>query len=356
MKNNERQRDSGIDLLRIFAAIGVILIHIGDGRISGIDADSINHYVLIIIESIVHCCVDLFILITGFYSIYSVKRSLGKPLSLLFQVLLFQVIWYFLLVLTGRVQISLYSICDFCTPNNYFVILFIVLYFLSPYINRLMLSFTQRELNVFMTFILCLFSLYAIGVDLYSELMNKKWFGLSSFGAWGNQQGFTIINFSVLYIVGAYIKIKNVKNIISKSQAIAWFIVCLFVSSIWAEINFNLPKVGLWSAWCYHNPIMILMAVSLFIIFSNIKCRSMIINRMAPAAFMCYIFHVKILSFLPVDNILILPIYLMLPILLMLVISIFIISWILYELYTLIFARFFKQLDKIVVPYFDNIK
>ena len=125
MKQIDKQRDSGVELLRILAAIGVILIHIGDGRLSSVNANTVNHYAMILIESIAHCCVDLFILITGFYSIYSEKRSLGKPLSLLFQVVLFQVVWYILLVVTGRVNISLYSICDFCTPNNYFVTLFI---------------------------------------------------------------------------------------------------------------------------------------------------------------------------------------------------------------------------------------
>jgi len=349
----QKRRDSGVELLRIFAAIGVIFIHIGDGRLSIVGSNNLNHYAMIIAESIAHCSVDLFILITGYYSICSNKRSIGKPLSLLFQVFLFQFAWYFLLVITARVDISLYSFCKYCSPNNYFVILFIALYLISPYINRLLLSFSKMELKNFVLITGSIFSLYAIVVDLYGELMGIKWFGLSSFGAWGSQQGFNIVNFIFVYIVGAYIRIMKIPIYTSTKNAIIIFVGCIFLSSVWAEFNFFLPKNGLWSAWCYHNPLMIFMSVSLFILFSKINFSSTIVNRMAPAAFMCYIFHVKVLSLFPLNKILLYPVYIMIPLLFMLALVLFAVSWVLYELYTLLFSRIFKLLDTISIHYFD---
>lgn len=60
-------RQSGIELLRIFAAIGVVLIHIGDRTLDNLDWGSANQVIMYFIESLAHVSVDVFLIITGFF-------------------------------------------------------------------------------------------------------------------------------------------------------------------------------------------------------------------------------------------------------------------------------------------------
>lgn len=68
-----------------------------------------------------------------------------------------------------------------------------------------------------------LFSVYAIGVDLLNEIVGQEIVGLSSIGAWGSQSGFTIVNFSLLYCLGAYLRLHGFPNLLVKEENY-WYI------------------------------------------------------------------------------------------------------------------------------------
>ena len=64
--DKKRDRESNIELLRILAMIGVILLHYNNPSIGGglsfVNNGSINYWFLNIVESLFICAVDLFIL------------------------------------------------------------------------------------------------------------------------------------------------------------------------------------------------------------------------------------------------------------------------------------------------------
>lgn len=49
-----------------------------------------------------------------------------------------------------------------------------------------------------------LFLVYPMLVDLLKEISGNSFNGLSTIGAFGSQQGYTIVNFVVMYLIGAY--------------------------------------------------------------------------------------------------------------------------------------------------------
>lgn len=347
-------RHSGIELLRIVAAMGIILIHIGDGRITNVVFPFVNHVTLYLIESFAHCCVNLFILITGYFLINTDKRTVGKPLDLLVQVLLVQTAMFVVYLLTNRLDFSLHNVALYCTPNNYFVVLFIVLYLISPYLNRILRNLSRKEWKCLITITMMIFSFYATAVDFYGEILDKEWFGLSPIGAWGNQQGFNIVQFVLVYIWGAYLKIGNIVDFITKKKAILIFVISLVVCWLWAEINNYTSVQGLRSAWCYHNPFIIIMAVSLFVCFSKFTFSNRIVNSLAKAAFMSYILHTKVIMLFKWDEYLQFNVISMLAIITAVIFLLYAVSWIVYNAYTVLSTPVFRKLNHIELPFFEN--
>ena len=84
-------------------------------------------------------------------------------------------------------------------PDNYFVILYVVVYFVSPYINAIMRSLTKKQRYQYVG-ILLLFSVWPTLADLSEEVLGWEWYGLSTIAAWGSQQGFNMVNFLLMYV------------------------------------------------------------------------------------------------------------------------------------------------------------
>ena len=350
----EKERYSNIELLRIVAALGIIVIHIGDGRMNTLELWSANQTVMCLIESFAHCCVNIYILITGYFLAKSDRRFWGKPIDLLIQVFLVQFAMFLVYVLANSLELTIRNFALYCTPNNYFVILFITLYILSPYLNKILRGFSSYEWKVYVIIVMSVFSCYAVFVDFYGEIMGKEWFGLSPIGAWGNQQGFTIVNFIILYSLGAYLRCNNLMNKLSLKKALLIFIGCIIVCFLWAELNCTLPMHGLRSAWVYHNPFIILMAVSIFVVFSKLNIKNKIVNNLAKAAFMCYIVHTQILGLIKWDDYFQGNVFVLLLIMLSFCIAVYLISWIIYKLYTIISQPLLEKLNKKEIIYFGK--
>lgn len=78
---------------------------------------------------------------------------------------------------------------------NYYVILYVSLMFVAPYINLLMAKLSKEGLTVFVCIILSVFSIYPTLVDILTELTGSNLCGLSSISWIGSINGYTIINF-----------------------------------------------------------------------------------------------------------------------------------------------------------------
>lgn len=156
-------RDSNIELARILAIIGVIILHYNNPEIGGAfnyaDKGSYNYYILYFLESISICAVNLFVLISGFFMYKTKSRNLMKPFQLLSQVIIFSGGIYLLKVLLGKAIFSPVSFVKALIPNNYFVILYIVLYFISPYLNIVFENLTEKKMREMVVILFLIFSI-----------------------------------------------------------------------------------------------------------------------------------------------------------------------------------------------------
>lgn len=349
----ENTRNSGIELLRIFSMFGVIVLHyIGS---SGMDSEailmpSINYYILFFLESLCICAVDLFILISGYFLCSTQKRSLSKVMELILQLIMFKEAGYLLTILLGENVFSIKTFFVQMVPSSYYVILYIALYVISPYINIIFIKFDDKAWNKFICTAFLLFSVYPILVDLSGEVLHIEWFGLSTVGAWGNQQGFTIVNFILVYLVGAYIRFHGIRFLERAQGGVILGITAIFVGLIflWALFNEHTAAFGLRSAWCYHNPLVIAVAAVIFLQFRKMKFYSRWINELAKAAFTCFLCHVYLLGFLGIGKAVVSDWWILLLHVFLALLVVYLLSYMVYKIYHFCTGWFVRYLAKIV--------
>lgn len=340
-------RKTGIELLRIIAALAVVIMHYHSMALIAV-VDPLNIQVLNFLKSFASCGVDVFIAITGFFLIKSQNRTLGKIISLLFQVTLVNTFLYLVSVFMGHTPFDPTQLAINIIPHNYFVILYVVMYIFSPYVNCLINSMSDEGRKRFLWISVCLFSIYPSIVNLSGELFNITWFGLNSIGAWGSQKGFTIVNFLLLYSIGACLRLETFS--IKRRFWPLFVYVCILY--IWNMACYNVVGADISnSAWEYHNPIVILLAISLLNYFNGFNFQCLFVNKAAKAAFMCFLIHQYILAHLKISNYVIQTVWIMLAHIIVSIVIIYLISWFVYFLYNKIFNSLFNKLDSIAIKY-----
>lgn len=240
-----------------------------------------------VLESLSICAVDLFMLISGYFSCKGKKTTLNKPIALIAQVIIFSFGWN---LFTGAVKgtLTIKSILSSLVPANYFVILYITVYLLSPYLNLLYERITKN----FIALLFILFSIYPTIVEAFSQITGRDWLGLSTIGMYGSQWGYQIVNFILMYFVGMYIRknIEQLKNIkVGKlTFALSGIVLLIMVWSCVSEMagyNRNL-------AWIYCNPLVVLEAAVILILFEKIDMGNVKwVNQLSAACFTVFLAH-----------------------------------------------------------------
>ena len=291
MNNNPASdRSSSFELLRIIAMMGVVILHYNGGDGNGfkyVEDGSINQYFLYLSESIFICAVDLFIMISAFFLSMTEKRKLTKIVELFIQVIVFKEVFYFANVLMGNNILSVKFFLRNLLPANYFVVLYTALYLISPYVNILIKKLSKQNFRKMMVTLILLFSVWTILVDIVENIYGSSINGLSTIGIGGSQSGYSIINFILIYVVGAYIRINEIHIEQKKAlTGIALSILTIYMLSILEHI------VGLNSTttWNYNNPVIIFLAAYIILYIWTIEIHSKIINELAKGLLLVFYF------------------------------------------------------------------
>lgn len=304
-----KERESNIELLRILTIIGVIILHYNNKFVGGafeyVSSGSVNFYILNILESIFICAVNVFIIISGLFLYNTEKRNLWKVIKLLIQVIvIYELKYIFTQVVINKSTISITGLMFNLIPSNYFVILYIVVYILSPYINILIKSLDKKELQRFILILFILFSIYPTAIDVFSEITKCQYNGLSSIGLYGSQYGYSCVNFIFCYIIGTYIsKYKQSFLKVNLRVLVIIFTINVLLITGWQLFNDYTGYFVEKSALEYCNPLIIINAAVIIVIFMKMKIHTNnIINQVAKASFMVYLVHDVFIRYLKISN------------------------------------------------------
>lgn len=296
------KRDPNIELLRTLTMIGVIVLHMNNplvGKCLLYSRDNSFLYGFLLgYESLFVCAVNLFLVITGYYMIRKKSVSLIKPFLLVSQVCIFSISYYVAVNLL-RGDFSVRGVLESAIPKNYFVIIYCSLYLLSPFINKLLNSLNARQYTVLMVIICFLFSFVPTILDSLKELKGINVQGLYPEGMFGSGYGYTFINFLMMYMWGGFIRtIGEIRTRTYKLLVI--LIVSIVLLSAWSHFTIWEGDFVENSSISYCNPLIVLNAVLVFILFTRIEIRNLkvgcIINCLAKNCFSVYLLHNYILG------------------------------------------------------------
>lgn len=286
-----KKRLSNIEALRIIAMFLVLVVHanffsLGSPSIDSFTNNSVFTLGQYFFESLSICCVNVFILISGWFGIHPSKKGF---FNLIFQCLFFLFGIYFFCLIFGSADYSLKGYakgiaeCFVLLKWNWFIKAYILLYIMAPILNAFVEKVSKKD---FAYLLVAFFSFQTI----YSWISGAAVFF---------ENGYSTISFMGLYLLARYVRIYP-NRMVNCSCKIDIFIFCLGVLCLTAisylltvaaaDIHPGLLMIAD-RMYSYVNPIVILMSVYLLLFFSKIPFYNKIVNWLGASSFAVFLLH-----------------------------------------------------------------
>jgi len=276
-------RNSNIELLRIIAMLFIVISHytVHNGVDNTTIVFGINRIILDI-STLGNIGVILFVLISGYFMIQQEKLKPIKIIILWLETFFYSALIYVILSLLNFHNFSIANLIKSMLPitfNQYwFMGVYIMLYILSPFINKFLNSMDRKKHLEFNIILLVLFSL----LPTLTTKMN-----------YGNE----LIQFVLFYSLGAYFYKYKTDIFDKKKNSILLFITAMIL--ILSTIIFDLlgSKINLFnnvSTYFFKRDsfVAITFSISLFNIFINKKeYNNKIINLISSCTLGVYLIH-----------------------------------------------------------------
>lgn len=297
LKNIEqiKERNIGIDLLKILAMIMIVTHHILEhgGILQSAEFGTFKYYFLWYLQIICLCAVNCYAMASGFL-LYNGKFKFSRILNLYLQVITYSVIILVIFYILKPSVISkdnlFASIFPFSFNSYWYFTSYIPVAFLFPFFNKLIDILPKKQFEYLLIF--CFFVFSALPTIIGRDILQIVF-------------GFSATWLIALYFLGAYIK-KYKNEFRPKFKYILYFF--LSVTSVWI-LKYFMDKTGInifnnngnSSDYLlkYTSPFILAMAISLFMFCINIKPKGELVNKiiivLSAATFGVYIIHINIL-------------------------------------------------------------
>lgn len=271
-------RQSNFELLRIIAMFLVLAVHANFYSIGNVTKEDFlteptSSFSRSFLESVTIVCVNIFVLISGYFRI---KPSLKGLSNLCFQCLFASVVVY-LVMLIGESPISIKDYASFLylMPTAWFIKSYIALYLIAPILNTYLDNSSQSTQKKVLIAFFVFQTIYG-------------WTKAASF----YELGYSAFSFIGLYLLAQYVR--KYKPINHVTRYIYIYIACTVGITL---LYFCCTMIGTGvQAYAYIDPMVIIGAMCLLLLFSKIKIgNSKIINGIAQSCFMVYLIHGRLI-------------------------------------------------------------
>lgn len=274
-----KERNYGIDLLRIFSMFLVLILHIcgQGGLLANVKVGMEQYNVVWFLEIAAYCAVNCYALISGYVG-YASKHKYSSLC-----ILWLRVIFYTL----GITLLFQWINPELVTPEHFWQAIF-------PVVNKQYWYFTAY---------FCLFLFLPIlnsGINNISKKQHKMiiiallfiysvWGTFWDTNVFGLGGGYSCIWLMILYIVGAYFGKYNIGKNFNPILALAGYFISAIITFICKINNYGLLV-------SYTSPTIVLEGIFLLLFFKNLQIpekAKKIINMISPLAFSVYLIHVN---------------------------------------------------------------
>lgn len=284
-----KNRESNIELARMLSMFLILVIHanmVSLPRPTSVDLsnDSLEVVFRYFMESIGIVSVNLFILISGWFTI---KPNTKRMLSFIYQVVFLWGGMLLILAILGLNSINLRDIASSIALTSYdwFIKAYLVLCIISPILN----SFAENSSEKAIRSVLIWFFIFQ---STYGILGASRFF----------QDGYGPLSFIGIYLLaqyarkvtdGKFSKISINKLFVFKKEIdISIFMLCAIVNTVVGVVALKLDINLYGKIYAYINPLNIIGALYLFLFFTKINIgRSKFINWLAASSFAVYLLH-----------------------------------------------------------------
>lgn len=270
-------RNSSVELYRILATFAVIIVHFNGwfveaGLPEKYDLSDPTYFRAgqMIIESATCICVNMFLVISGYFGI---NFRLSSLLRIALLLLFVKVPFFFLnVVYVGSFDLRGLAGSFLIFSNaGYFILCYLMLMFMSPMLNAFVDKYGKRVLP---------WSIALLMIEFYFDAIRGPMECL------GVMRGYAITHFVLMYILARCLFLYRKE--IMKIKARFWvygYVICIGIICFFYILGIE------WTFW-YSNPVVIISSLCSFIpfIYYNYYIRS--INWIASSTFAVYIIQV----------------------------------------------------------------
>lgn len=286
----QRTRDANLDLFRIISMLLIIFLHSIDhsGVMEQAEINSSWMYVYVrFTYALSQVCVNCYVLLSGYYLVKS-KFRIKKLIALWIETVFYSLAFKLIFMLSGQDAFSPLSLLScffpFLTGRYWFITIYVGMYLLSPFLNLFINAMNKKQHTVFNLLLLLLFSLWS---SLHPSMA-----GMNSGGGWG------LAWFVVLYVIAAWFRLyytPNYKYFLKLSAFVAIPLMIAFAQFAAKTLGIGIAQ-SILSNWFKYNSIpVVIMTLSLFIAFLNIKINNSVVSKIvcyvSPLTFGVYLIH-----------------------------------------------------------------
>lgn len=271
-------RDSNIELLRIVAMFLVLINHSGYMSIDPPTNDEVFSDPMLTLvrygsQSFSQICVDVFVLISGWFGI---KARFSRIIEFLFQCYFICFVSYFVLLAVGlTTPMSIGGWVSFLVLDDlWFVCAYLLLYLMAPMVNMFIESMTQRQFQYFLlTFLTIQF--------LHGFVIQVGWF----------DKGMSPLTLMSLYMIGRYMRLYP--NRFTTMSRWIDVMIYLIVSASGAVLTFFSVRHGAegYRFFSHASPTIIVASVFFFLFFTKLSFKNRLVNWIAVSAFAAYVLN-----------------------------------------------------------------
>lgn len=286
MEVQMKDRDSNIELLRLVCMFMIVLGHfMYFGILTRSQLYPTQTGFISLFPQLLHgftvCAVDTFILISGFYGIHPKAKSF---FNLYLQCAFYAGILYLFHLYSTGSHINRWCIYNTLLPfsNNpgwWFIPQYIILYIISPILNKITEVTNKRQL----TYFLCLMAIVIFYFGNYRQ-----------FTFHFAENGYNFINFIFLYFIGRYLALYFAPNWTMKKQRAIYGIGYTLLSAIigivaWLHTRTEFSWNPIFLVESYTHPLCVGAAICLFLFVQACPFKNMTINWFGASALSIYL-------------------------------------------------------------------
>lgn len=281
----EKNRNYGIDLLRVIAMFFVVTLHcFGKGGIlSSAVINSSQYKIAWFIEIFAYSAVDIFALISGYVSYTEKDKEVkySKYLNLWFQVVFYGILINIIFNIINPTLVSIKSYIKVLLPVSFnlywYFTAYTGLFIVMPLLNKSIRNCSEQLLKKLFVVIIIAFSIYNLVFNVFAL-----------------QAGYSFLWIMILYILGAIMKKCNIGSKLKNWHIILGITILLLFTFIYKIYGISFFRINKDTFVSYVSPTILGISILYIIGFSRIKFNSFmkkIISFAGPSAFTVYILN-----------------------------------------------------------------